>query len=1055
MKHFLVFLLLFIGIGSVTAQNARITGTVKDNTGEAVIGANIKVKDSTGGTITDIDGHFNIEASSNATLVVSFIGYITQEVPLKGRTNVVVTLSEDSQTLDEVVVVGYGTQKKVNLTGSVAAVKVDEKIASRSITNVSSSLSGLVPGLVVSQTTGFAGGDGASLKVRGLGSINNSDPLIVVDGMPDVDINRINMNDIESISVLKDAASSAVYGSRAANGVILITTKGGSKEAKSKVTYNGSYALSSPVEFYDYLADYSRALTMQMRSAATGNKSTSFQQGTVEQWMAMGLVDPILFPNTDQYDEMFRTGAIMNHTVSASGGNDKINFYTSLGIMDQEGLQIHNDYSRYNMRLNVDYKVRDNVKIGIRTDGSWSERQTPRGAGLETAGLKYVISGILNKHPETGEYGGAMAYGESASAGNAVAEYEAYRTNTSRKEFNGNAYLEWEPLKDLKLNVSYALRYYNQFSKSIQNVVNQMNFQTNSIARTMPDTGDIISNSNNEGHKTLFQGRITYEKEIFKGHHISAMFNAAEEYWFQRNMGAGRKNRLHNSLEELDAASKEVQTNDGKSESEGLRSFIGRVNYTLFDKYLFEFNFRSDGSSKFRGDNRFGYFPSGSLAWGFMEEDFMKPLKSVVSSGKLRASWGLTGNNRVGEYDTYALYQILKDKVGDFISIGSLPSGVYPFENSLTSVGTVPTSLRNRKLKWETTEQWNLGLDLGFLDERIGLTVDWYRKTTRDLLLNTALPTSSGYFSAMKNVGKVRNQGIEFTLNTTNIKNRHFSWTTNFNIAFNKNKVLELAENQSSLLSAAKFDQNYNSQYSYIAKVGYPMGMMYGFIYEGTYKYEDFDKVGDTYTLKRNVPYFSSESNTQPGMPKYADLNGDGIIDDNDRTMIGNGMPKHTGGFTNNFEYKGFDLSIFFQWSYGNDVLNANRLFFENSNKTRDLNQYASYADRWTPENPESNIPRATDSGSNKVFSTRIIEDGSFLRLKTVSLGYTLPKQLTKKWKIDNARVFVAGQNLWTCTGYSGYDPEVSIREGALTPGLDFSAYPRAYSISFGINLGF
>lgn len=295
MKHFLVLLLLFIGIGSVTAQNARITGTVKDNTGEAVIGANIKVKDSTGGTITDIDGHFNIEASSNATLVVSFIGYITQEVPLKGRTNVVVTLSEDSQTLDEVVVVGYGTQKKVNLTGSVAAVKVDEKIASRSITNVSSSLSGLVPGLVVSQTTGFAGGDGASLKVRGLGSINNSDPLIVVDGMPDVDINRINMNDIESISVLKDAASSAVYGSRAANGVILITTKGGSKEAKSKVTYNGSYALSSLVEFYDYLADYSRALTMQMRSAATGNKSTSFQQGTVEQWMAMGLVDPILF----------------------------------------------------------------------------------------------------------------------------------------------------------------------------------------------------------------------------------------------------------------------------------------------------------------------------------------------------------------------------------------------------------------------------------------------------------------------------------------------------------------------------------------------------------------------------------------------------------------------------------------------------------------------------------------------------------------------------------------------------------------------------------------
>jgi tonB-linked outer membrane protein, susC/ragA family len=439
-----------------------------------------------------------------------------------------------------------------------------------------------------------------------------------------------------------------------------------------------------------------------------------------------------------------------------------------------------------------------------------------------------------------------------------------------------------------------------------------------------------------------------------------------------------------------------------------------------------------------------------------MEEDFMQSLKKVLSSGKLRVSWGLTGNNRVGEYDTYALYDILKDKIGDYISISSTPSGVYPFENNTTNVGVVPVSLRNRDLKWETTEQWNVGLDLGLLDERISLTIDWYRKVTRNLLLDAPISYVNGYTSAMKNIGKVRNQGLEFTLNTTNIKKRNFQWDMNFNISFNRNKVLELASGQTSMLSFAKFDQNYNSQYNYIAKVNHPMGMMYGFIYEGTYKYEDFDKNGENYTLKRNVPYYTSESNTQPGMPKYADLNQDGVIDDNDRTIIGNGLPKHTGGFTNNFRYKNFDLNIFLQWSYGNDILNANRLLFESSNNmSRDLNQFASYADRWTVDNPYSDIPRATASSSNRVFSSRVIEDGSFLRLKSVTLGYTLPKKWLTKWKMDKARIFVAGQNLLTLTGYSGYDPEVSIREGALTPGLDYSAYPRAYTISLGINLGF
>lgn len=379
----------------------------------------------------------------------------------------------------------------------------------------------------------------------------------------------------------------------------------------------------------------------------------------------------------------------------------------------------------------------------------------------------------------------------------------------------------------------------------------------------------------------------------------------------------------------------------------------------------------------------------------------------------------------------------------------------YPFDNDITSVGTVPTSLPNEDLKWETTEQWNIGIDLSFFRERINFTADLYRKTTRDLLLEASLPLNSGYYSATKNIGKVRNDGLELTLSTKNIKTKNFTWTTDFNIAFNKNKVLELAENQLALTTAASFDQNYNSQPSYIAKVGLPMGMMYGYIYEGTYKYDDFIKSGDSYTLKSGVPYFSSETNTQPGMPKYKDINGDGIIDSNDRTIIGRGLPIHTGGFTNNFTYKGFDLSIFFQWSYGNDIMNANRLFFENVDGKRELNQFASYADRWTPENPDSDIPASTSSSSNRVISSRIVEDGSFLRLKTLTLGYTFPKARVAKSGLSNVRLYLAAQNLWTLTNYSGYDPEVSVRNSALTPGLDFSSYPRTYTISFGVNLGF
>lgn len=611
-----------------------------------------------------------------------------------------------------------------------------------------------------------------------------------------------------------------------------------------------------------------------------------------------------------------------------------------------------------------------------------------------------------------------------------------------------NGFAEYEFIKGLKLKVSGGYTY----DARKQDTFNNSNTRYGGPTSTDKVNAQIVRN---ERLTWLNENTLTYQTNIDKKHFFNALAgvtfqNSDYEYYLVKAI------RLPNeSLGMAGLQEGTLSSSQSLKSSWSMMSYLARLNYNYKSKYYATASFRADGSSKFSKKNRYGYFPSGSLAWNFMEEDFMKPLKKVLDSGKLRASWGLTGNNRIGEYDYYSLLQVLKNRIGDYVSNGSVPSGAYPFNNDITSVGVVPISLPNEDLKWETTEQWNVGLDLSFFKERINFTADIYRKTTRDLLLDASLPLSAGFYSATKNIGKVRNDGLELSLSTVNVKTKNFEWTTDFNIAFNKNEVLELSENQLALTTAVTFDQTYNSQPSYIAKVGQPMGMMYGYIYEGTYKYDDFTKSGSSYTLKANVPHYTSEADTQPGMPKYKDINNDGIIDANDRTIIGRGLPIHTGGFTNNFTYKGFDLSIFFQWSYGNDIMNANRLFFENVDGKRDLNQFASYADRWTPENPESDIPRATNSSSNKVISSRIIEDGSFLRLKTATLGYTFPKAMIAKAGLSNVRLYLAAQNLWTWTSYSGYDPEVSVRNSALTPGLDFSSYPRSLSVSFGVNLAF
>lgn len=1052
-------MMLFV-LFSVTVAMAQVLvrGTVVDQTGESVIGASIQVKGTTQGTITDIDGKFSLGVpDKKSVIVVSFIGYATKELQVDTSKPMSIVLEEDTKVLDEVVVVGYQEVRKKDLTGSVAKADMNE-LLNTPVGSFDQTLGGRIAGVNVSSSEGTPGGT-MNIVIRGNNSLTqDNSPLYVIDGFPVEDAaiaSTINPSDIESLDILKDASATAIYGARGANGVVIITTKKG-KVGKAQITYDGSVTMHHVTRTIPMMDAYEFVkLQAETYPASIANLTGGYlmeYQG--KQWT---LDDYRGIFQYDWQDEILRTALQHNHNIRLTGGTEGVRYNASVSYYNQDGILLNSGYERFQARANTVIK-RDKLDISLTTNYSRSIQTGSTPSGTSYSGMNNLFYSVWGYRPVTYP-NKSMESLLNDVMDEAIDSSNDYRFNPIRslkEEYRKyyinnlqlNGYVSYEFIKGLKLKVSggytYDARKNDQFNNS--------NTRYGGPTSTDKVNAQIIRN---ERLTWLNENTLTYQTNIKKKHFFNSLVgitfqNSDYEYYSLKSTHIPNE-----SLGMAGMADGTLSSSSSLKSSWSMMSYLARLNYNYKSKYYATASFRADGSSKFSKKHRYGYFPSGSLAWNFMEEEFMAPIKKVVGAGKLRVSWGLTGNNRIGEYDYYALLQMLKEKQGDYISNGSIPSGVYPFDNDMSSVGMVPVSLPNEDLKWETTEQWNVGLDLSFFNERLNFTADVYRKTTRDLLLEASLPLVSGYYSATKNIGKVRNDGLELSLSTVNVQTKDFTWTSDFNIAFNKNEVLELAENQLSLTTAARFDQNYNSQPSYIAKVGLPMGMMYGYIYEGTYKYDDFVKSGSSYTLKDNVPYFSSEANTQPGMPKYKDVNGDGIIDTNDRTIIGRGLPIHTGGFTNSFTYKGFDLSVFFQWSYGNDIMNANRLFFENAGGKKDLNQFASYANRWTPENPESDIPAATKSASNNVISSRIIEDGSYLRLKTVTLGYTFPKALIAKAKLSNARVYVAAQNLWTWTSYSGYDPEVSVRNSALTPGLDFSSYPRAFTLSFGVNLGF
>lgn len=1009
-------------------QGVTVSGTVTDDTGEAIPGVTIMIKGTTVGQITDQNGKYAITvAGRDAVLQFSYIGFTSQEFVVGNKSVIDVQLSEESTELEEVVVVGYGVQRKVNLTGAVSMVKIDESMESRAVSTVSSGLSGLIPGLAVTQTNSMAGKAGSALRVRGVGSINNSDPLIVVDGMPDMDINDLNMVDIESISVLKDAASAAVYGSRAANGVVLITTKRG-QEGKATINYTGSYGWESLINYYTYLADYPSYMLYHNRSFINGGRDPRYRDGTIEQWMAMAHVDPVLFPNTDWWHELFKTAHIQNHTLSASAGTERLKFYVSASMMDNTGISINTGYNRKNFRVNVDYKILGNVKVGANIDGTWSNIKLPKIDGINNPDdsgnmdVTKIIPGVTAIAPD-GRYGTAMAYAEGhISSGNQYAVIMNNFNNTEQQRFAGNFFGEWSPVKGLTLRMDYGLNFTNEFRQNYSKPFQMWNFQSEQPTITITSNGGITNRYENR-YKSLLQGRINYTTQLFSRHNLSAMVAYNEEYWFRRYMSGSRQDRLHPDLAELDAALSDRPSASGTSSAEGLRSVIGRVNYDMYNKYLIELNLRADASSKFLKGHQWGVFPSFSLGWRFSNEAFFESLSSIFSNGKLRGSWGMLGNNAgVSRYEQRDTYERTH----------------YTFGGALTE-GFSSTKLINENFSWEKSTITNIGLELAMLKGKLTTEIDVYNRLTSDMIRPMEISSLlAGYSAPRNNMGELRNRGIEVTVGwQTNVKD--FRFGARLNVSYNKNKLIS-------------WNERLGRGFQYL---DYPWRFTY--TYKATGIAQGWEEI-------MNAPYQGTNL-MAPGDILHEDLNGDGVISGDDRVALPNAPRFYFNtnyGLNLHVAWRWVDLSALLQASTGSKSFwfdNYNRVY---SNESRSAYQ-TLHIDHWQLENRDASLPRLiiasnSNGGRNNLESTYWLYSRNYLRFKNIQLGFNVPKNILQKAKISNLRLYVTGENLFTISKWPGIDPEKPEDRSDVNQSISANnqdIYPLSRTFATGINLSF
>lgn len=1018
----------------------KVSGKVVDSrTGEAIPGVSVSAKGTRLGATTNENGEYELSnVPPKATLVFRIIGYSGREEPVHGQNRVQVALETVASKLNETVVIGYGSRKRKDLTGSIGSVNMDD-MNKAPVASFDEALAGRVAGVQVSSSEGQPG-SAATIIIRGNNSLTqDNSPLYVIDGFPieNAENNILNPDDIESIDVLKDASATAIYGARGANGVIIITTKRG-KTGGPVIRYSPSYSVMQNIRTIPVMDAYEfvklqqeiKAPDLDLTYLANGTKPEDYKNLPVINWQ----------------DKLYRAAPMQNHSLSLSGGTDKTKYAISGQILDQQGIIINSGFKRYQGKVSIDQQINDKLKVGGNMNYVNTGTYGTSPSSLSLSSMNNLLYSAWGYRP-VGPLNSSKPINEDFEdelTDDMVNSGTDYRINpflSAENEYRfrnvnnlvANGFAEYRILQDLTFRISGGINKNTQRNDAFNN----SQTRSGNPSTVYKVNGSIMYY---ESSTWLNENTLVYDKQAGKDHH----FNAVAGFTAQGNKSSVygmAANQLPNEKLGLGGLSQGVpQPITSRASEWSMASMLARLNYTYKDRYLFTASFRSDGSSKFRAGNQWSYFPSGAVAWRIKNENFMKDIR-FIADAKLRGSWGITGNNRVGEYATYALL--------DF----AVRNSYYSFNNELQQ-SAVPTSLASEDLKWENTAQTDLGLDVDFFQSRISLSVDYYKKTTSDLLLNAKLPPTTGYGSAFKNVGKTSNEGLEIALNTVNIKSRNgFNWSSSFNISFNRSKVLALTQNQESLASTMSWDSWYSSVPLYLAKIGQPVGQFYGYIWDGVYQYDDFNALPNgNYLLKDDRP---TNGNTRaaikPGDIKYKDLNGDGVVNADDRTIIGRGLPVHIGGFTNNFKYRNLDLSVFFQWSYGNQVMNGNRINFETGNKSY-LNQFKTFENRWTPDNQNSGIPRAGGQ-FGYVYSTRTLEDGSFLRLKTVSLGYTLPSEWLKRVKIKSLRLYAAAQNLYTWTRYTGSDPEVAIGYSALTPGFDYSSYPRARTLTFGLNL--
>lgn len=1065
-KLLTLLIVLFLIPFTLLAQNKTVKGKVVDESGNPIVGVNVLAKGTKKGAQTDNTGNFSISVSASGTtdLVISSIGFASKIISVSGNDAGTVSLVKEVITQEDVVVVGYATIKRKDLTSAVSSVG-SKDLKDFPLSSAAEALQGKLAGVQLTSTEGAPGAD-IIVRVRGGSSITqDNSPLYIVDGVQvENALSVIPPQDIASVDVLKDASSTAIYGARGANGVVIITTKGG-KPGKTQVTYNGSYGFRQLSNFQKVMSPYDFVVWQWERTRGSAADSSSFAQTYGTTWDTLQNYKNVAPVNWQ--DEVFgRKAKFSNHNVAVSGGNAATTFNLSLTATKEEGVQITTGFERKSVNFKIDHKATDKLKIGF--TARYLDQQID-GAGTTNSGtrstnrLRHTINYRPFELPKPGfgidDFDEAYYLASSGATNPVVLTYAEYRKQTSKSLYL-TGYASYNILKNLTFRTTIGydnaqIRTDLFYSKITGTARNNASLPVASIGQ---QSNYQLTNSNT----------LQYSVNDFKKHHDFSVL-AGQEVVDYRTQQTATQTRYfpadisrEKALANMQSGASPTGTTNPPTTTTSfvappsrIASFFGRVTYAYDDKYLANFNLRSDRSSKFSSENGTLVFPSGSVAWRFTKEKLLSNIK-WLNDGKLRLGYGSVGNNRIGDLLYKQLYGV---------------TGEYAFNHSIVP-GFAPSALANASLRWESNTTFNAGTDLGLFNNKVQLTIDVYKNTAKDLLLKVPIPSTTGYSDGqLQNIGSTTNTGLEIQLGATPLKNKNLTWSTNFNIAFNKNKVKSLGGVQEQTKNSGW--QGTDGVDDYLVKVGDPIGQMYGFVTDGWYGVDDFDYNATTrvYTIKPGIAANLVYGTPQPGSLKWKDLDGDGqITADKDRQVIGNANAKFTGGWSNQVTYKNFDLSVFVNFVVGNDIYNANKIEWTDG-AFANLNTLEIMKDRWTNINAAGQV--VTDPTELKALNANAkiwapvrvqrwwlhswaVEDGSYLRINNLTLGYSLPKNIVSKIKIANVRFYGTVNNLATLTGYSGYDPDVSARRtDPLTPGVDFAAYPRAKTWLFGVNVTF